>query len=232
MFLKTFWFKFNTSVNTMFEKMIFSKLQEFSDLISYLITFLEFETYQTCELYKICGYNVYFNNNQKILESLNINNLFYEDIPINVEFIKFLIKNNIQINDQIMNCASRNGHLEVVKYLHSIGVKCTVKAMDWASEHGHLEVVKYLHSIGAKCGIDAIDRASLRGHLEVIKYLCSNGAKDTEDAINNANKYGHVEVAKYLYSIKANCITDRQFVLWYRCLEIRKYSDAINAYDD
>ena len=166
---------------------------------------MEFETYQTCELYKICGYNVYFNNNQKILESLNINNLFYEDIPINVEFIKFLIKNNIQINDQIMNCASRNGHLEVVKYLHSIGVKC---------------------------GIDAIDRASLRGHLEVIKYLCSNGAKYTEDAINNANKYGHVEVAKYLYSIKANCITDRQFVFWCRFFEIRKYSDAINAHDD
>jgi hypothetical protein len=37
--------------------------------------------------------------------------------------------------------------LETVKYLHSIGKECTNVAMNCASKNGHLEIVEFLKTI-------------------------------------------------------------------------------------
>ena len=121
----------------------------------------------------------------------------------NLEFIKFIVENNIQWNKEI---------------------KILNNAVSWASFGGHLEVIKYLIEKGGKIGIDSIQNASLGGHLKVIKYLIGKGGKITDDAIPYASKNGHLEVIKYFVKTGSKITLDALYDSVKNChLEVIKY---------
>ncbi len=113
-------------------------------------------------------------------------------------------------DDDALNLASQNGHLDVVKYLIEKGADIHVQnnsALIWASGKGNLEVVKYLVEQGANIHVEndlALIWASSSGHLEVVKYLVEKGANihaQNDYAMRWASENGHLEVVKYLQSL-------------------------------
>ena len=82
----------------------------------------------------------------------------------------------------IMQCASKNGYLDVVKFLVNKGANIHADddgSIRLASISGHLDIVKFLVSEGANIHArddGAVQWASYIGHFEVVKYLISRGA--------------------------------------------------------
>ncbi len=148
----------------------------------------------------------------------------------NLEFIKYIVENNITWNKEIkilnnaISWASLNGHLEVIKYLIKKRGKIGIDSIKNASLNGHLKVIKYLIEKGGIITDDAIPYASKNGHLEVIKYLIEKGGKITGDAIPYALKNGHLEVIKYFVNTGSKITLDALYdSLKYCHLEVIKY---------
>jgi ankyrin repeat protein len=128
-----------------------------------------------------------------------------EDNIHDVICVKYLIKNNHKVLDEdTINNAAHNGHLETIKYLHELGYKCNEWAINWAAQNGHIEIIKYLHELGYKGDKYReyiINGAAENGHLEILKYLHESGYKGNEWIIRYAARNGHIETIKYLHEL-------------------------------
>ncbi len=97
-----------------------------------------------------------------------------------LEVLKWLFFNNkidyTNTNNNIMDSASKYGHLDIVKFLHENRLEgCTTSAMNYASQNGYLEIVMFLHENRLEgCTTSAMDKAVLNRHLEVVKFLHEN----------------------------------------------------------
>ena len=128
-------------------------------------------------------------------------------------------------NEENMDLAARDGHLDAVKWLHENSKEgCTKLAMDNAARNGHLEVVKWLHENRTEgCTTDAMDFTK---SLEVIKWLHENRKEGcTTRAMDFAAANGNLEIVKWLHTNrKEGCSTNAMdFAAWNGHLEVVKW---------
>ncbi|KAF0699456.1 Aste57867_9998 [Aphanomyces stellatus] len=111
--------------------------------------------------------------------------------------------------DHTLDCAARNGHLDMVKLLHTRGYSCTHVAMDQAAAKARLDIVKYLHDHRSEgCTTHAMDAAAAAGRLEVVQFLHAKREEGcTTEAMDNAARRGHLHVLKFLHDHRSEGTT-------------------------
>ena len=132
-----------------------------------------------------------------------------------LKMVKYLIdkcepSQRLDICNNSIIWACRNGHLEVLRFLtETYGADVQIddnRLIQDACENGYLAVVKYLIEA---CGVNvqanhnsAFFCACTNGHLEVVKYLIEKCGVDAcvenNYAVQFACRYGQLEVVKYL----------------------------------
>jgi hypothetical protein len=115
--------------------------------------------------------------------------------------VKYLIKNNHVVDNEVIENAAENGQLETLKYLHELGYKGDEDAINGAAANGHIETLKYLHELNYRGSERTIHVAAYFGHLETLKYLHELGYKGDKWSINWAAENGHIETLKYLHEL-------------------------------
>lgn len=145
---------------------------------------------------------------------MNENELFEAIAKNDIEKVKNLIKNGINVNAvghgdrTVLIDAAWKGHLEIVKYLVENGADINAKdnsgrtALIWASYEGKLGVVKYLVDKGADInvkdneGYTALIWALIFEKLNVVEYFIESCAIDI-DAKYNIKYFGNVKDGSY-----------------------------------
>ena len=122
------------------------------------------------------------------------------------------------INDQAVECAARNGRLQIVRSLlanEEISEEGRGWAVKKAAENGHLEVVQFLLADEAEISEEdrgeAVADAAENGHLEIVQFLLADEAEISEEyrgyAVRCAAKEGYLEITQVLLANGA--ISDR-----------------------
>lgn len=107
-----------------------------------------------------------------------------------------------------LTTASRNGNLEIVKILlkNNINIDFIGPSLESAVYLGHLEIVKFFVKNGAninKISIWYIDNAIEFGYFDIIKFLFENGLNMRNDFIYRAFEHGQIKIGSYLIKLKA-----------------------------
>jgi hypothetical protein len=115
----------------------------------------------------------------------------------------------IEVRDEPLVTAAKNGHFDVVKYLvekrHVFNNMAPMRAI----QYGHLDILEYL--VNERMCIDycqfigrgsPLEFAARYGHLDIVKYLVEQRRQRVNQyAIDCAEQYGHVYVVEYLIDI-------------------------------
>ncbi len=128
-----------------------------------------------------------------------IMSLYYAVINNEIETVKSLIYNNVNINnlmhagDNALYYASDRGHLEMVKFLVENGININYvnktfndNALYAAVRSGNLEIVKYLVNKGINFnlrniyGLTALDIAIRLNHHHIVDFLQNYNSKKRE----------------------------------------------------
>ncbi|EGG18608.1 hypothetical protein DFA_04102 [Cavenderia fasciculata] len=119
--------------------------------------------------------------------------------------------NTGEYQDNSLEGAAKNGHLDSVVYLHKMGHPTNSKALFLAAQHGHLEVVKFIHFNHKETifRVNPMDQAAEKGYLEIVEFLHNHHKKGcTPRAMDLAAWFGHFEVVKFLhYNRTEGCST-------------------------
>lgn len=128
--------------------------------------------------------------------------------PGNLEILQWLETNypDSECSTIVMDCAAKNGHLDVVQYLDANRTEgCSSLAMDQAAKYGHLDVVEWLHFHRTEgCTTWAMDKAAKKGHLEIVKFLILQWLSEnrhegfTREALVNAVSLGDMNMFLWL----------------------------------
>lgn len=112
-------------------------------------------------------------------------------------------------DDEPINLASENGHLDIVKYIFKLYDEEDAKLLN-ISGYKYIDVIKfYCHECNLnprKYNHYALQDASVDGTLEVVKYLCEEQNCDphanNNKAMKNAARYNHdVNIVKYFHEV-------------------------------
>jgi len=107
---------------------------------------------------------------------------------------------NILDNDELINQASSNGHIDILNWWKSSNLKLKYGtcAINIASHNGHINVLNWWKSsgLGLKYSDDAMDDASINGHINVLEWWKSSRLplKYTTDSMDFASRCGHLNV--------------------------------------
>jgi hypothetical protein len=130
----------------------------------------------------------------------------------------FVIRNNVVLYmNNIINNASRYGHIQVLEWFKNSGYEVKYfyyfnYAINNASRNGHIKVLEWFKNSGYefKYGENAIDYASEKGYVKVLEWFKNSGYefKYNVCAINYASARGHIEVLEWFknseYKFKYN----------------------------
>jgi hypothetical protein len=127
----------------------------------------------------------------------------------------FVIQNNkVLYKNDIINCASFYGHIQVLEWYKNSGYefKYDIWAIYLASKNGHIQVLEWFKNFGYefKYNNNAINNASRNGHIQVLEWFKNSGYefKYDENAIYYASIYGHIKVLEWFknsgYEFKYN----------------------------
>ena len=88
----------------------------------------------------------------------------------------FVIENNrVLYKNNIINCASAHGHVQVLEWFKNSGYefKYDKTAINIASRYGHIHVLEWFKNSGYKFKYDkyAIDYTSENGHVKVLEWF-------------------------------------------------------------
>ena len=150
---------------------------------------------------------------------------------IYMEFIKYSLKYNKLLNENICNDVSKLGYLKCLKYLLSDDKEYKfhkdqkLLANDIcinAIQYNHFAILKYsienslFHPVMINNGV-LTETAALKGNLSCLKYLYDNNFVITEKAATNAIMSDKVNCLEYIYEVEKNTIN------WKNCYTVATY---------
>ena len=124
----------------------------------------------------------------------------------NLEFIKYIVKNNIfqkkygwnkeiKILNNAISWASLGGHLEVIKYLIDNGVKITKEAIKYAINNNNLTIIQYfIEEMGFDVNYnnnEILIYCARWNRKDILDFLIKNGANINVLDIETRKKYGY-----------------------------------------
>jgi ankyrin repeat protein len=119
-----------------------------------------------------------------------------------LDIVQMLRTHGTQPDEETLNIAAANGHLEVVRELLKT-TSGSIKTLNVACIGGHLEVVKALAHIRKPSDILRI--AASHGHLDIVKYAVSAGADPASyQPLCEAAGNGYLEIVRWLIAAGAN----------------------------
>ncbi len=156
---------------------------------------------------------------------------------IYLEFIKYSLKYNKLLNENICSDLATKGYLKCLKYLLSDDKEYKFRedqkmhANDIcikATESGRLEFLKYAieNSLFHPSMINnciLTETASLKGQLECLKYLYESDFHINEKCATNSIMSDKLDCLQYIYINKKNIFN------WKMCYEVAKYSFSKNC---
>lgn len=126
----------------------------------------------------------------------------------NIKMVKYLFSKGVSIkhlSDGILIQTAKDGYYDVIKYLFEHGVKITSNVLNEASRYGHIKIVKYLCEIDDRPNRWDLDESFLNAckgnSLEVVKYLLEKGADihyKSSEALGYAYYNGNLDMINLL----------------------------------
>lgn len=141
----------------------------------------------------------------------------------NLEFIKYIVKNNIfqkkygwnkeiKILNNAVSWASFGGHLEVIKYLIDNGVKITKEAIKYAINNNNLTIIQYfIEEIGFDVNYnnnEILIYCARWNRKDILHFLIKNGANINVLDIETRKKYGYYNEEEKELEISSNYDTE------------------------
>ena len=186
------------------------------DLIKYLVTHASFGK---DNIYKLSTLDYTLNHAAKYLnvveylvsQGADIDNaLIYAAENGYLEIIKYGLNyyykhhSIMQLLNQLLDLATRGGHVNIMKYLIAEGANDINTALLAAISSNKDFVIPYLVSLGANNLNSALMLAVENGYLPIVKYLVSHGANNLNTALNYAFHYNRIDIIQYLDDIIEN----------------------------
>jgi hypothetical protein len=117
----------------------------------------------------------------------------------------FVIQNNKVLNkNNIINYASRSGHVQVLEWFKNSGYKFKYDyytPIYYACNSGHVQVLEWFKNSGYEFKYDyhAINDASYYGRIQVLEWFKNSGYefKYSKYAINRASYYRHIQIVEW-----------------------------------
>jgi ankyrin repeat protein len=116
--------------------------------------------------------------NINFVDSINCTPLYHASIKNNIEVVKVLLENGVEIDNMSVTESSRLGYCDIVKLLLERGydIKNDIFSLEHATYDGHMNIVKLLLQYGVNVENNALEIASYNGYLDIVKELLKYGA--------------------------------------------------------
>ena len=172
--------------------------------------------------------------------------IFSFDILHKTDLNIFVIENNKALYmNNIINNASKNGHIQVLEWFKNSGYefKYDEWAINNASDNGHIQVLEWFKNSGYEFKYNewAINYASNNGHIKVLEWFKNSGYEFkysasaiywASDIIYWACKNGNIQVLKF-YSNNVNIkklIKYTQKIIFIKTIKFKTHNKYLKGY--
>lgn len=131
----------------------------------------------------------------------------------NLNIVKYLVENGIEVYDIDFNTAAYEGHLDIVKYLFNENTDTTYTISEAIFGKHSIDVIKFLVENGVNISHLDIIYSIDNGYYDIADYLLQHSIKTVRNSvIINAAKLCKLNVIKYIldsrYKVSYSAITD------------------------
>ena len=173
-------------------------------------------------------------------EEINIeeNEIKSFDILQKTDLNIFVVENNkVLYKNNIINCASENGHIQVLEWFKNSGYefKYTEDATNGASINKHIEVLEWFKNSGYEFKYDIwmVNNASQYGNIKILEWVKNSGYtfKYNVYAIIWASRFKNVEILEFFKNRNVKKIIKWSWSKFIKTIKYKTKNNYIKGYN-